>query len=59
MDIVNRICITWLCLFLAWGAVVTYRHLLTERQGIAAQNDMANARASLRKFNDTLLGNRP
>ena len=59
MDIVNRICITWLCLVLAWGFVVTYRHHLAERGGIAAQADMANARASLRKLDDRLQDNRP
>jgi hypothetical protein len=59
MGFVNRICITWFCLFLAWGAVVTYRHHLAERLGIAVHTDMANARASLPKFDDTLLDNRP
>jgi hypothetical protein len=55
MNIIVTICIG---LFLVWGAAYTYRHNAAERQFVqnaasAAISDMANANASLPKWDDT------
>jgi len=52
MAIVDRICIAGITVFLLFGAGITYRRHLTERPSIAAQADMANARASLPTWDD-------
>jgi hypothetical protein len=57
MGIVNIIVTACICLFLAWGAAFTFRQNAAERQFVqqatgAAMSDMANARASLPKWDD-------
>ena len=54
---VNFIVTICIGLFLVWGAVFTYRHNVAERQVVqhavsAARADMANANASLPKWDD-------
>jgi hypothetical protein len=46
MGIFNRIVTIYTCVLLAWGAVVTHRHHVAERQG-AVLAEMAKIRASL------------
>jgi hypothetical protein len=58
MSVINTIVTICIGLLLVWGAATTYRHNVAERKFVqnaasAAMSDMANANASLPKWDDT------
>ena len=57
MAVINTIVTIGIAVFLLWGAAFSYRHYAAEqrfieRAGIAARNDIANANASLPKWDN-------